>query len=340
MSANRRSLRTAALSVAVAGAILAVLLFVVGPRAVADALASADRGTLVVVVLAAIGWMTAWSRSLHLVVRLLGVPVTRRRSFLVYSSVLFVNNLAPFSVVGAQPVAALLVSRYTGEPYERSFAAAASVDLLNYLPAPVFAVVGLAYFAVTASLGRTVEVVAVSVVGFLLLALLVGTLAWRNRRRLARAIPGLVARLDRRIGTYLPASLRVGDSLALERRTDAAVDALELIAGDRPTLVAGVASSALGWSLFSSVLWLALFAVGATVPVAVPLFVLPVATVTNLLPLPGGVGSVDATLVVLLVLTTGLPATTATAAVVVHRSATVLLPVLVGGASIVVLRRG
>ena len=117
------------------------------------------------------------------------------------------------------------------------------------------------------------------------------------------------------------------------------VDALELIAGDRTTLLVGVGTSALGWLLFASMLWLSLYAVGVIVPFSVPLLVVPLATATNFVPVPGGVGSLDAALVLLLVVTSGIPAPAATAAVIVHRSASVLLPVVVGGTSAAVLRR-
>lgn len=328
----------AALGIGLSLALLAGLLAVVGPAAVADALAAAEGPVLVLVFAVAVAWMVAWSRTLHRVVRLLGVPITGRRSFHVFATIMLVNNVAPFSVLGAQPFAALLVSRYTGESYERSFAAAASVDVLNYLPAPFFAVSGLLYFAVTASLGRTVGAVALALTVLLLVAGLGGVILWRNRRRIADAIPGVLAGVDRRIGPALPRFLR-SDSIGAERRVDAAVEALEQIAGDRPTLVGGVSASAIGWLLFAAMLWLALRAVGVTVPVAVPLFVVPLATVMDVVPTPGGLGSEDATLVLLLVLTTGIPAASATAAVVVHRIASVLFPVALGGASVALLRR-
>ena len=339
MDHRRPSRRKVALGLGVSIAILAGLLYVVGPIAVANALATADPRVLALLFVVAVAWMAAWSRPLHLVVRLLGVPITARRSFLVYAAVMLVNNVAPLSVVGAQPFAALLVSRYTGEPYERGFAAAASVDVLNYLPAPFLAVSGLLYFAVTASLGRTLRVVSLALAVVFVLAVLAGMAAWRNRRWIADAAPRFVARIDRRIGQYLPGFLR-SDAAAAERRVDGAVDALEVVVGDRSTLLAGVGASAVGWLLFASMLWLALYAVGVSVPFVVPLFVVPLATVMDVVPTPGGVGSEDATLVLLLVLTTGMPAATATAGVVLHRIASVLLPVAVGGASVATLRRG
>lgn len=338
MRVQRPSLWKVVLGVAGSIALLVGLLYVVGPAAVAEALATADPRALTGVFVFAAVWMVAWSRPLYLVVRLLGVPITRVRSFLVFASIMLVNNVAPFSVVGAQPFAALLVSRYTGESYERSFAAAASVDVLNYLPAPFLAVSGLLYFAVTTSLGRTVEAVSFSLAALFVLAFVGGVAVWRRRRRIADAIPHLVVWVDSRIGPYLPGFLR-SDAVGAERRVDAAVEALEQVAEDRPTLVAGLGASAVGWVLFASMLWLALYAVGAAVPVVVPLFVVPLATVMDVVPTPGGVGSEDATLVLLLVLTTGVPAATATAGVVLHRIASVLFPVAVGGASVATLRR-
>lgn len=315
----------------VASGVLFVLVYVVGIGEVLSELATVDPALLLGLAGIAVAWMFAWSCSLHLVLTTLGTDTTVRRSFLVFSTVLFANNVAPFSVLGAEPFAALLVSRGTGSSYERSFATVTSVDVLNFLPAPAFAVFGLVYFAVTATLGTAIEVVILSLLAIFVLLVLGGSVGWRYRRQLAAGLLGRIVVVERRLAHRVP-WVPLPEARTIEERIAAVLEGLERVAASRRTLAFGVAASTVGWTLLSTALWLALYAVGYAVPIESPLFVVPLVTVTDLVPFPGGVGSVDAALVLLLVATTGVPAAAATAAVIVYRSASLLFPILVGAA--------
>jgi uncharacterized protein (TIRG00374 family) len=89
--------------------------------------------------------------------------------------------------------------------------------------------------------------------------------------------------------------------------------------------------SALGWIALSTSLWLSLYALGHAVPFAATLFVVPVGSIAGITPLPGGLGGLEAVFIALLVPTAGVPASVATAAVLIHRGATYWFPTLVGG---------
>jgi len=88
--------------------------------------------------------------------------------------------------------------------------------------------------------------------------------------------------------------------------------------------------SALGWTCLAGSLWLSLYAVGYTVPVATTFLVVPVGSIASLAPLPGGSGAIETVLVTLLVSTTAVPGAVAASAVLIHRGATYLLPTLLG----------
>jgi uncharacterized membrane protein YbhN (UPF0104 family) len=68
--------------------------------------------------------------------------------------------------------------------------------------------------------------------------------------------------------------------------------------------------------------------------------VIPVAAIAGITPLPGGLGGVEAVLVALLVPTTGVTVAAATAGVVIHRTATYWLPLLVGGGAAAAIGAG
>ncbi|MFB6073422.1 MAG: YbhN family protein [Haloarculaceae archaeon] len=324
-------------SLAVALVLLAVLVSVVGVGDVFATLASANRVALVGLLVLALLWILAWGYSLFLVLRALAVPASIARSFLLYAVMLFVGTIVPFSVIGAEPIAAMIVARRGGTTYERGLAAVASVGVLNYLPAPVLAVVGLAYFVATATLGLRTELSVLSLLAVTLLVLVAGVLAWRYRHRLSVALLAAVTVIERPLARRLP-GVRLPDPEHLACRAEAVVESIDRIAADRRLLLVGACTSVAGWLSLAVALWLSLWAVGAGVTLGSTLFVVPLATVTDFVPLPGGVGSVDAALVLLVVAATGVPAATATAAVLVYRAATLLLPLLVGGVAALALQ--
>jgi uncharacterized membrane protein YbhN (UPF0104 family) len=61
------------------------------------------------------------------------------------------------------------------------------------------------------------------------------------------------------------------------------------------------------------------------------LFAIPLGNLAGAAPLPGGLGSIEAAFVAILAPTTGVPAATVTAAVLIYRGVIYWLPVLVGG---------
>lgn len=84
-------------------------------------------------------------------------------------------------------------------------------------------------------------------------------------------------------------------------------------------------------------MWLSVYALGHTIPPEVRLFVVPLAAIGNLLPLPGGVGGVEAGIIGLLTITAGIPLAVATGATLVYRGGTFWLPILIGAGALVVL---
>lgn len=337
MKRERPSSSAIVLGFLVAIGVLAVLVYVVGINEVLTALSAANRVAVVTVFGLAFVWMFAWSYSLYLVLGTLEYETSVLRSFLVYTNMLFANNVAPFSVLGAEPIAALFVSRATRTSYERSFAAVASVDVLNFLPAPAFALFGLLYFAITATLGKAIEIVVVSLLVIFLLLVFGGYVGWRYREQLAEQLFRSIVIVERWFAARLP-KVRFPPPELIERRIRTGLESIDRVAADRRTLLRSVSASTIGWMILSMMLWVSLWAVGYRVPIEAPLFIVPLVTVTDLVPLPGGVGSVDTALVVLLVATTGVPAASVTAAVLVYRAASFLLPIVVGGVAVALVQ--
>ncbi|WP_135805842.1 lysylphosphatidylglycerol synthase transmembrane domain-containing protein [Halorussus marinus] len=336
MEVNLGDVRSAGVGF-VAGAIVLVAVYsFVGLDEVAAALGRADPAIVAAVVAVALAWLVAWSLALRTVLAVIATEISVPRAFMLFAGATFANNVTPFGQAGGEPFSALLVSRTTGIEYENGLAAVASVDTLNFVPSVSFALVGVGYYATRFTVGGRIELAALAL-GALALAVPLGAfLGWRARDRLAAVAVSVIVPAGRLVGRVVPI-VGTPDRADVRRRIEGFFAALERVAGDRHQLGVALGFSALGWLLLSVSLWLSLVALGHAVPFAAALFIVPLASVASVTPLPGGLGGVEATLVVLIVPITGVDAATAGAAAVVHRGATYWLPVLIGGAATAVL---
>ena len=336
------SLRTVLVGVLAALVVLALLAALVGVDDVAETLADADAGAVLGALAATATWLFAWGLSLRVSLGTLGVPVTRRRSVLVYASAAFLNNVTPFGQVGGEALSAAVVSRSTDAEYETGLSAVTAVDVVNLVPTPLLAAAGLLWLVVDGAWSPAVRIAVSAVLGVTLAVGLGATLVWRFRadvgRSVVRGTVGVVAAANGVTGRVLPVDLP-----RFAARVESYVRGLGRVLDDRRRLRRCLALSAVGWGALVGAFWCSLVAVGRPIPLALAAFVLPAGMVAIAVPLPGGVGGVEAALVGLLVGIGGVPLTAATAGVVVYRGATYWAPLVVGGVVTAVLtaeRRG
>jgi len=312
--------------------ILLVLLAVVGVGDVLTAVSTLDPSLLVALLGVAVLWMATWSGSLYLTSRTFGMNITPLDSFLVYVHMMFLDNVVPFSSISADPFAALAVATATDSEYETSLATVITVDFLNFVPAPVFGIVGLVYLFVGGSVDETMRPLTLSLVALLVGLSIAGYLGWRYRYRIG-AVGAKIVAITSRAGNFFPHVSPLSES-DVDRRLEDMITHLETMASDRRTLLAVLALATSGWGLLAATLWLSLYAVGHEIPVSLALFLVPLVTVLELLPLPGGMGGYESAFVALLVALGGISPPLATAGILVHRGTTYWLPVVLGGSVI------
>jgi len=324
---------------AVAAGLLAALAWLVGVRAFLAALSRAEPAGVAAVVGLAVAWLASWGLALRAVLGALGVRVSAAAAVLAYAGAAFANNVTPFGQAGGEPAAALVVREAAAVPYEEGLAAVASVDALNVVPSVGIALTGAGLLATTATLSPDLAVAAGAVAAVGLAAALVGALAWRSRGRLAGAAARLLTPALVRATAALPGAA-TATRAGIAARVDGFVAAVERVAADRRRLAVALGCSAAGWLCQVAALWVAVRAVGGSVPVALAAVAVPVSVLAAAAPLPGGLGGIEGALVGVLVAgtgsgagggTAGLPAATALAAIVLFRGTIYWLPTLSGG---------
>jgi uncharacterized protein (TIRG00374 family) len=316
--------------------VLLALYAVVGVEDVLAALSRTDPLLAGAVCTVAVAWLFAWGLALRTVLGVIAVEVSVWRSFLLFSGATFANNVTPFGQAGGEPFSALLVSRTTGTEYENGLAAVASVDTLNFVPSISFALVGVGYYATQFTIGDRMELAAGAILALALAVPVVAYLGWQNRHLVSSLVVRAVVPAGRAVGRVLP-RVEPPDEARIRRRVEGFFAALERVGGEHHQLALALSFSALGWLLLSVSLWLSLGALGHWVPFAAALFIVPLGSVASVTPLPGGLGGVEAALVLLIVPITGVDAQTAAAAALIHRGTTYWFPVLLGGSATAML---
>jgi len=327
-------IRATALGFLGAAVVFAILFSVAGVDQLVAELTAADTRYVALVLLATLAWLASWGLALQTVLGVLGVDFSPVKAFFIFAGAMFSNNVTPFGQAGGEPVTALLISRSSDTEYETGLAAIASVDTLNFVPSITIALFGAGYYATEVTLG-TNRNIALAVVAVVVLAAGVPSLiylGWKRRYELEQRAIRRIAPLIRRIADLLP-RVPVPTAEGLERRIESFFRSIERVANNPRGLALALALSALGW-LFQMVgLWLAFQAIGKPIALSVALFVVPVAAIAGVTPLPGGAGGIESVLVVLLVAAplTGITNSVALAAVVIFRGAVYWTPTIIGG---------
>lgn len=324
---------------AVAFAIVAVVLYFVGFQDVATAFALVRPLALVAVGCVALVWLLCWALSLRTVLGTLDIPVSITGAYLLQAAVQFANSVTPFGQAGGEPISALLISRSVGAEYETGLAAIASADAIHFLPSIAFALIGLAYYAVVFTLGPRL-LRAAAVIAVLVVLLVAGAYAaWRYREHLEEVTVRAVSPVLVFLGRVLPFG-ETPSRHVVRSRVEGFYRDVGRVADEPARLGLALAFSALGWFCLVCSLWLSLYSLGYVVPLAALLVVIPLGAVASIAPLPGGLGGIEAVLVLLLVPTTGVSAGVAGAAVIVHRLAVYWLPIGLGGLATAALGSG
>ena len=309
---------------------LAILGAFVGVERVVAGLAAADAGTAAAAPVAVALWLVSWGLSLYVALRTLGVDVTPTRAVLTYASATFLNGLTPFAQVGGEALSAVVISRSTGAEYETGLAAVTAVDIVNLLPSPLFALAGAVALVAAGTRSAALGPAALAILGVSTAMVAAGALAWRFRSRVERSLTrvgvGAATAANRLAGRPTPV-----DAVRLARRIESFLAGTGRVFGRRRRLATCLGLSTAGWACLVAALWLSLRAVGYPAPAGLVTFVLPVGMLAIAIPLPGGVGGVEAALVGLLVTVGGVPVAGATAGVLLYRGVSYWLPLLFGG---------
>jgi hypothetical protein len=321
--------------------LLAAFVLVLGPERVVRDLSRTDPRLVALACLSTLGALGAWSEAQRRLHRAAGATAGPGAFGVAYATGVFLKLTLPGGRAGGPAVMAYALGRETRLGFERDLTAVLTGKVVGFLGCVPPALVGLAVVGVPAPVADAISLplgrALLPATAGLTVTLGVMVTAVGRRPGLVRVAVHRLAAVGR--ATVGRLSTRASARLARSRvdeACDRAAGTLVSIRDDRRALAWALVFAALGWCLAALPLYLAFAALGAPVPLALALFVVPVGTVANGIPLPGGVGGVELALTGLLVALTGLPVATVGAAVLLYRATGDGFSVLVGGVGVAV----
>lgn len=308
-------------------------LTVVGPARVAAELRVVDVSILAVGFVSVVTALGCWSEAVRRLLASLDHPTGGFRYRRAYLAGEFLKQVIPLGQSAGPVLLAYTVSRKVGTPYERTLAATSVFAFLNVTASLVLAVGGLGLLVATdrgpsGTLLRS-ALVAVSVIAAVLVGVLVLTLYRRSLLeagvvRLTSLVRSIVGRFSPRVeATLAPATVR-----ALLETYTAALDRLR---GQRRRVFSAAALACAGWTFFLLPMYTSFLALGEAVPFTLVVFVVPVVTLFNVVPLPGGLGGFEVAMAAVFAVLGVIPVPTATAAVFLFRLSNYWFLLLLGG---------
>lgn len=316
MRRSRRARRL--LVVALVLALLAGFLLAVGPRRVVTDLADAEPRWLAAGAGATLVALVCWSEAQRALFRAAGAPVSPWRFLLAYLAGNFAKLTLPGGRLGGPAVMAYALGRETEFTYERDLAVASAGKLIGFPAAVVAAAAALLTVAtpdVTADARLLLPLLTVAVVA----VLGVGTAVAARPGPAIRLVYGFAAVGRATVGRL---SARVERALSpnrVDRALAGVAETLRTMGRDRPTLALAFALTTAGWVAAALALSATLVALGEPAVPALALLAVPLSSLGNAVPLPGGAGGVDLALGAVLVAALGLDVAVAGAVVLAYR---------------------
>ncbi len=331
--AERQTLAKIAIGFVVAGILVFLLGYAVGWRSVARALSGADGRWLAVACGSTLVGLVAWSKAWQVVLGVVGIGVSFRRLIVTYFAATFANYVTPFGQAGGEPFIAYVLSQDTDASFEDSLASVVTADVLNLLPFFNFAAIGLAVLVWRARLPDVIRPLAFGLTAIAIAVPAIAYVGWNHRNGVENALLRLLAPVVGRTKRFSVEGIR--------RRIDRFYESLELIAAEPRKLLYALVFSYTGWVFFALPLYLASLTLNLPIDPLLVLFIVPASTIAGLMPTPGGLAGVEATLVALLIaLVPAMGGGEAFAVATVYRVASYWFALGVGGlASLYVIAR-
>lgn len=258
-----------------------------------------------------------------------GLNVSPIESIFMNTTVNLANNFTPLGPASGVPAGGVVMSRWTGQSFEKSVAALSTKELVGFTPGILVMLLGGSYITlydatIPGQIRSLVTVFTLSIAAFVVVIGLI----YRNPNPAKRVIRRIVSTLNRGLA-YVPGVSGVDES-EIRQRVDSFSESVEQISTNKPVVFAASTLTTAATVTQGILLWLALGGVGVSVSLALVVFIVPVSLLASAVPTPGGSGGIEGAQILLLLGITGGERAAIITAVVLTRGLVYWTPIIVG----------
>jgi conserved hypothetical protein len=310
----------------IAIAMLISLAFSTDFAKILDALSTADLELAAIASVPSLLNMVMWSVAWRRMFSLTDVKLRIRDMFRVYCSSRFVNLITPLGHFGGAPIMAIVVSENTEPDYGTALSAILTSNILISFPLLLSATTGYTYLYFTGVLTDQMNKLFLGllfIIAFGTSSLMLGLISPSKFERLV----DLVLKPIRFIDTILGHSNLAGKVGTFRNNV---LDAFEDFRGNEKVVMSSAALISIAFLSRILSLHIIMTSLGIELSVFVIALIIPLSSLANYAPTPGGTGFVESAIVGLILIFSSISASSALVAAVLYRAATYYLEICVG----------
>ena len=308
----------------VATIIFALLVRLADLNEIINALREAELVYLVFSCVAGFSILVVWSLNWFTFFKVSKIGCSFGRTFQLFSAGQFLNSVTPLGQFGGQPFMAYMISKNSEASYEKSLATVMSADVIAVIPLSTFVILGYSYITFTGTVSSELTRMSIIASSLLLFGIVMSYLGWYRPGSLEGGLLKATKEITNIIGR--------GSSIVgkLETKLENVQKTFSKVGENPKAVIYSLIIAHTAFLLKMTVFYGVMLSLSLEMNVFQVMLLIPLASVANFSPTPGGAGTFEAAMAGLIILFVDVSFASALTAAILYRVATYWVNIVVG----------
>jgi len=308
----------------VATLIFAVLVRIAELKKIIEAFKEAELIYLVFSCMTGFSILIVWSLNWFNFFKVSKIDCSFPRTFQLFSAGQFLNSVTPLGQFGGQPFMAYLISKHSDTSYEKALAAVMSADVIAIIPLSTFVILGYTYIAITGTVSGELTRMSIIASSLLLFGIVMSYLGWYRPGSLEKGLVKITEKITDILGRGS------GFVVKLENRLENVESTFRKVGENPKAVIRSLIIAHTSFLLKMTVFYGVMLSLGLQMNPFQVMLLIPLASVANFSPTPGGAGTFEAAMAGLIILFIQINLATALTAAILYRVSTYWVNITVG----------
>jgi len=308
----------------VATLIFAVLVRIAELNKIIEAFKEAELIYLVFSCMTGFSILIVWSLNWFNFFKVSKIDCSFPRTFQLFSAGQFLNSVTPLGQFGGQPFMAYLISKHSDTSYEKALAAVMSADVIAIIPLSTFVILGYTYIAITGTVSGELTRMSIIASSLLLFGIVMSYLGWYRPGSLEKGLVKITEKITDILGRGS------GFVVKLENRLENVESTFRKVGENPKAVIRSLIIAHTSFLLKMTVFYGVMLSLGLQMNPFQVMLLIPLASVANFSPTPGGAGTFEAAMAGLIILFIQINLATALTAAILYRVSTYWVNITVG----------